>query len=164
MKDLEKLNFGIVEDNLDWPLFKLSDEEIAKKINMPLFYYYLKSNNHLPIQYLKDFRVYGNELQNYYTRPKLFQQVIERPEHQWLYWGPPSSITEIHIDTDGTHAWNGLVRGKKLWWFWLGNKVHTLTQQPGEVLFVRAGIPHAIVNVETSLAITHNFKFIGKNA
>tara|TARA_R100000656_G_scaffold78799_2_gene57930 strand:- start:836 stop:1348 length:513 start_codon:yes stop_codon:yes gene_type:complete len=162
VKDPEKLNFGIIEDNLDWPLFNLSDEEIAKKINMPLFYYYLKSNNHLPMQYLKDFPLHGKDLQNYYTRPKLFQHVIERPEHQWLYWGPPSSMTEIHVDVDDTHAWSVVVKGKKLWWFWLGDTVKTLTQHPGEVLFVKSGIKHAVVNVETTLAITHNFKFIGK--
>jgi hypothetical protein len=109
----------------------------------------------------------------------------ERPSSRWLLAGPRGGGTPLHVDPNGTSAWNALVVGCKLWcmfppniepparhWnlsvaHWFADVFATMpphahaglcvfVQQPGEIIYVPSGWPHAVLNLETSVGVTHN--------
>lgn len=105
----------------------------------------------------------------------------DRPPYRWILMGPARSGTGLHVDPVGTHAWVTLIEGCKRWiffppsytrfkreepsavWFqksWPLERflaAYEFVQSPGETVFVPAGWPHAVLNLERSVAVTHNF-------
>jgi histone arginine demethylase JMJD6 len=101
--------------------------------------------------------------------------------------GPRRSGTGIHIDPLGTSAWNSVLEGKKHWimfppytpkelyrcrtdheastWFVeiypklkeKNIKYVEIVQNAGETVYVPGGWAHVVMNLEFSIAITHNF-------
>ena len=108
-----------------------------------------------------------------------------RPPFQWILIGPERSGTGLHIDPVGTHAWVTLIEGAKRWLLfppdvpheligmqspqipssiWFANWYHRVKhlgvevlQKPGETVYVPAGWPHLVLNLELSVALTHNY-------
>lgn len=99
-----------------------------------------------------------------------------------LFIAPAGTNSGLHIDAFGSHFWMYLVSGKKQWTFYpcdqaglLGPKLidstdpvfsgdegkscspYTVTLCPGEWLFVPAGSPHKVENLEESVAVSGNF-------
>ncbi|MDJ1184355.1 cupin-like domain-containing protein [Roseofilum casamattae] len=95
-----------------------------------------------------------------YSIPPFFAEATDQPEkNQWLFIGPPSSKTKVHVDIPGYHAWNVSIYGSKYWWFFPDcDRVLTAIAQPGDIVFTPAGMYHAVVNLEETLSITHNYK------
>eukprot|EP00746_Dinoflagellata_sp_MGD_P015802 gnl/MRDRNA2_/MRDRNA2_135297_c0_seq1.p1 gnl/MRDRNA2_/MRDRNA2_135297_c0~~gnl/MRDRNA2_/MRDRNA2_135297_c0_seq1.p1 ORF type:complete len:519 (-),score=77.92 gnl/MRDRNA2_/MRDRNA2_135297_c0_seq1:434-1990(-) len=111
----------------------------------------------------------------------------DRPPYRWLCLGPSRSGSTVHIDPLGTAAWNALLVGRKRWalldsdlpraeveapgltpleWFHerlprlrekYPSKVYEAVLEPGEVMYVPAGMWHAVLNLEFTVAVTHNF-------
>lgn len=57
-----------------------------------------------------------------YTAPDffkddLFSLLSDRPNYRWLLLGNRKSGSKWHVDPNGTHAWNGVVKGAKRWLF-----------------------------------------------
>lgn len=109
-----------------------------------------------------------------------------RPPSRWILLGPARSGTGMHVDPLGTSAWVTVLSGRKLWvmfppnvkqdvglrdeltsWEWMArNFPHCLSTVPGcmyvvqasgETVFVPGGWLHAVVNLEETVAITHNY-------
>jgi len=99
-----------------------------------------------------------------------------------LFIAPAGTNSGLHIDAFGSHFWMYLISGKKQWTFYpcdqaglLGPKFidstdpvfsgddsglsspYTVTLCPGEWLFVPAGSPHKVDNLEESVAVSGNF-------
>ena len=79
---------------MDWPLFKMPDYYIARKLNVGNFYRYLKRDSHylLPdkddVFYLKDYLITKSALRDSYTIPHYFADAPFQPDNwKWLYWG-----------------------------------------------------------------------------
>jgi hypothetical protein len=115
----------------------------------------------------------------------LFEGIDNRPPFQWILIGPARSGTGLHIDPVGTHAWVTLLQGMKRWvlfpygtssadigmqdpqipsviWFrdYYDKVKHMgveILQRPGETVYVPAGWPHLVLNLELCCAITHNY-------
>ena len=109
----------------------------------------------------------------------------KRPPHRWFVIGPKRSGTTLHVDPLGTSAWNMLMYGRKRWvlfpphtpkevvhpeyveqatrWFTeIYPKLYNIPkiefiQHPGECVYVPAGWHHVVINLEFTIAITHNF-------
>jgi len=105
---------------------------------------------------------------------------------QWILMGPARSGTGVHVDPLGTHAWVTVTQGCKLWILFAPHEYEQLQQvmdcslpsalwfaawaqleeqpphvaclhQPGETVYVPAGWPHVVLNLEDSVAVTHNY-------
>ena len=101
----------------------------------------------------------------------------------WVFIGPAGTVTPLHIDLFGTHAWLAQLEGKKRCWLYppsdapylyngsvapsnpdlsrfpLYSQAHPIevALAPGEVLFIPAGWPHFVVSLEKSITLTYNF-------
>eukprot|EP00835_Amoeboradix_gromovi_P007127 NODE_1078_length_1403_cov_0.666411.p1 type:complete len:361 gc:universal NODE_1078_length_1403_cov_0.666411:59-1141(+) len=108
-----------------------------------------------------------------------------RPPNRWICCGPARSGTTLHQDPLGTAAWNMLMHGRKRWvlfppetpkevvipfyaeqasrWFSevypTLNNVHKVefVQHPGDCIYVPSNWYHAVINLDFTIAITHNF-------
>ena len=109
----------------------------------------------------------------------------DRPPHRWFVVGPTRSGTTLHVDPLGTSAWNMLMYGRKRWvlfppetpidlikpyyvdqasrWF---SEIYPklkyvykveFVQYPSECVYIPAGWYHIVINLDFSIAITHNF-------
>uniref|UniRef100_A0A5S6QZQ0 JmjC domain-containing protein n=1 Tax=Trichuris muris TaxID=70415 RepID=A0A5S6QZQ0_TRIMR len=121
-----------------------------------------------------------------YEVPSIFRDDLfryassrRRPPHKWFVFGPARSGTGIHIDPLGTHAWNALIVGHKRWCLFPPEApkellkfgvdqggVHSwprqyrpveVLQKPGELIFVPGGWWHVVINLDTTIAVTHNY-------
>tara|TARA_Y100001947_G_C10167123_1_gene230719 strand:+ start:16 stop:597 length:582 start_codon:yes stop_codon:yes gene_type:complete len=165
-KNYEEKNIPCIIKNypLDWPIFKMPDYHIAKKLNIGNFYRYLKRGCHylLPdkddVFYLKNYLIAKSALSGSYSIPHYFENAPFQPyDWKWLYWGPPSSSSKIHIDTTLSSAWNVVISGEKMWWFWFNNKTYHCIQTEKEIVFTPGNIEHAACNISSCLSITHNY-------
>ena len=110
-----------------------------------------------------------------------------RPPFRYILIGPARSGGGLHQDPMWTHAWNCLVSGGPKRWLmfpptateppgtdevmaidWFERHYSTLRQNPplgmieflqhaGETVFIPAGWWHVVLNVDTAVAITHNY-------
>ena len=165
-KNYEDKNIPCLIKNypLDWEIFKMPEYHIAEKLNVRNFYRYLKRDCHylLPdkddVFYLKDYLISNSALRNSYSIPHYFENAPFKPDGwKWLYWGPPSSSSKIHIDTMLSSAWNVVISGEKIWWFWFNNKTYHCTQQEKEIVFTPSNTEHAVCNITSCLSITNNY-------
>ena len=155
---------------LNWKAFTWTDEYVAKAIGHEYYLDYL--NRETPYLreeeqgshptdtsiYLQDIQIYDTILRNDYTIPELFATAEYQPtEWRWLYWGPPTTGTHLHLDVDESQAWNITLKGKKLWWYFYDNDCYYAITQPGDIIYTPQNIPHAVTNLTTAMAITHNY-------
>jgi len=166
IKNYEKKSIPCLIKNypMDWPLSKMPDYYIARKLNVGNFYRYLKRDSHylLPdkddVFYLKDYLITNSALRDSYTIPHYFADAPFQPDNwKWLYWGPPSSSSKIHIDTALSSAWNVVISGEKMWWFWFKNKTYHCIQREKEIVFTPGNVEHAVCNITSCLSLTHNY-------
>ena len=161
---------------LNWKAFTWTDEYVAEQIGHDYFPEYL--NRQTPYLsdeeqgsdprdtsiYLTDIQLMNTNLQKDYYVPELFVSAQYQPkEWQWLYWGPPSTGTHLHTDVDDSEAWNVTLKGKKLWWYFYDNDCYYAITEPGDIIYTPPNIPHRVVNLTTSMAITHNYKRVLPN-
>ena len=102
-----------------------------------------------------------------------------------LFISPKGTVSDLHIDAFGSNFWMALLSGRKKWTFfqpkwtpflspryfdtfdpvfqvdWQALKVDQfdvmeVTLTPGQVLFVPAGCPHRVENLEASVAVSGN--------
>ena len=160
---------------LTWKAFDWTDEYVSKQIGHDYFVEYLnRSTPYLdeneqgpePMDtsiYLTDIQLMNTNLQRDYYVPELFVSAQYQPkEWQWLYWGPPSTGTHLHTDVDDSEAWNVTLKGKKLWWYFYDNDCYYAITEPGDIIYTPPNIPHRVINLTNSMAITHNYKRTGK--
>ncbi|KAJ8598838.1 hypothetical protein CTAYLR_008536 [Chrysophaeum taylorii] len=107
----------------------------------------------------------------------------QRPPWRWILLGGPRSGTGPHVDPLCSHAWVHLFEGRKLWlllppgtlidyrdhepaatFFWRRRDdikrrfpYIEFVQRPGELVYVPAGWIHAVLNLDTALAVTENW-------
>jgi len=101
-----------------------------------------------------------------------------------LFLGPKGTKSGLHIDAFGSHFWMYLISGVKKWTFYppraagdlspsfsdsmdptfnpsqeeLDNvSCYSIELQPGELLFVPAGSPHKVENLDDTVAVSGNF-------
>jgi histone arginine demethylase JMJD6 len=100
-----------------------------------------------------------------------------KPPWLWLFLGPQSSATALHIDVMMSSAWNLLLSGTKKWRFLSPSEsiaknilddgytaefpssrfeVEVL-QFPGDLVFTPSGWAHEVVNLEPTVSVTGNF-------
>jgi Cupin-like domain len=101
----------------------------------------------------------------------------------WVFIGPAGTVTPLHVDLFGTHAWLAQITGRKRCWLFAPSdapylydgKVNPLKPdlqhfpayaearpielvlEPGEVLFIPTGWLHFVVALEKSITLTFNF-------
>ena len=116
-------------------------------------------------------------LQDYFT--KLPRR--HRPDFHWLFIGGASSITPLHVDPSGTHAWLTQIHGRKRFILFppcdlpklqkaTGSGFKPLSEilaesvtpleivlNPGDTLFVPAHWPHQVECIDDSISVTWNF-------
>ena len=110
----------------------------------------------------------------------------ERPDYRWLIVGPRLSGSSFHVDPNANFAWNATIEGSKKWvlyppdcpppvasetdrqrclpaWFhehYEADDSKALREEcvtsAGELLFVPPGWWHCVMNLELSVALTHN--------
>eukprot|EP00834_Sanchytrium_tribonematis_P007496 NODE_685_length_4747_cov_0.548623.p2 type:complete len:365 gc:universal NODE_685_length_4747_cov_0.548623:2759-3853(+) len=115
-----------------------------------------------------------------------FLDLVEnRPPNKWIVVGPARSGTTMHQDPVGTAAWNMLLHGRKRWvlfppetpksqiepfyvneaakWFKQiypqinhKNKIEFI-QHAGECVYIPSKWHHVVINLDFTIAITHNF-------
>ena len=148
---------------LDWPILEMPEHHIARHLDIGNFYNYLKRDcNYLlpdkPYCYIKNYSLFNSSLQDSYDVPHYFSNASFQPhDWKWLYWGPPSSSSPIHTDTAHSAAWNIVLSGEKMWWFWFNNKTYRCIQKEKEIIFTPQDIEHAVCNITACLSITHNY-------
>jgi hypothetical protein len=138
--------------------------------------------------YLKDLNFSG-EMCNDYVTPDFIDDwftkfpLESRPPFRWLFIGPASTGSHLHIDTSGTHAWLTQIHGKKEWVlfppedlpesycdsadafnpdfekFTCFSKARCFrgVLHPGQTIFTPCGWRHQVRNLNPSWAITENF-------
>ena len=110
----------------------------------------------------------------------------ERPDYKWLIIGPRLTGSSFHVDPNCNFAWNATIEGRKKWvlyppdcpppssgdddrqlclpqWFrehydadeHVDRRLECVTEA-GECMFVPRGWWHCVLNLEMTVAITHN--------
>ncbi|UKB84721.1 cupin-like domain-containing protein [Chryseobacterium sp. MEBOG06] len=158
---------------------KLSLEEYLKNDFINKLYY--KTQCHSSNELSDDYDI-PDELRcwykNYRKPPKLFLS--------WLYVGKQNTFSDLHQDLWDTSAWNYLIKGRKLWFFFpkslnsiikadidsykiqniidniLNNKDPKLQplyciQNEGDLVYTPSGYYHAVVNLDLTISLTENF-------
>ena len=162
------LNWKLFDKPLDEVSYTIGYEGYEKYLERPSPYigddegkwleqYLMNPDNELT--YLSNVNIFGNVIQEEYSIPEYFRDAkIQPKEWQWLFWGPPSCGTPVHIDVDHSSAWNVCVYGCKLWFVFYKDEYYNVLQQPRDILFMPEDIPHGCVNLTNVLSITHNYK------
>ena len=160
------------------------------KLEMTLidyFQYCRNQHDQTPLYIFDDkFYIHAPSLLNDYNIPSiythdLFKNVLNRPPFKWLIIGPAKSGASWHVDPLMTSAWNTLVFGKKLWFFFppnthvvgyemtslqwfllvfprLGYKPLQVIQNVGDTIYVPSGWIHSVLNLDDyNVSITQNF-------
>ncbi|WP_313002675.1 cupin-like domain-containing protein [Chryseobacterium gleum] len=141
---------------------------------------YYKTQQHLTNELSLDYSV-PEELRcwykNHYKKPKLFLS--------WLYVGMQNTFSELHQDIWNTSAWNYLIKGRKLWFFFpvslnsiIKNNIDSYKveniidaifsrdskfqplyciQNEGELVYSPPGFYHAVINLDLTISLTENF-------
>jgi histone arginine demethylase JMJD6 len=140
------------------------------------------------LYYLRDwnFEHLFPELQSDYTTPPMFSSwtdalpAADRPTLRWIYIGVKGTGSRMHLDTMDTSAWNGVIKGKKLWTFIppapektaladAGAEAEAETeaaipdnaiiciQNEGDLVFTPSGWLHQVENLESGISLTENF-------
>ena len=106
-----------------------------------------------------------------------------RPDYRWLIMGPARSGSSFHVDPNSNFAWNATIAGRKKWivypkhleppldadevsliqWFtrhydddeYKDQRYECITN-PGELIYVPNGCWHCVLNLDFTVAITHN--------
>jgi beta-phosphoglucomutase-like phosphatase (HAD superfamily) len=109
-----------------------------------------------------------------------------RPDHRWLIVGPRHSGSSFHVDPNANFAWNATLQGRKKWVFyppgceparsagderqvdlvrWFEDfydddpNAHLRQEcvsEAGECVYVPRGWWHCVLNLDVSVALTHN--------
>ncbi|MCA1065303.1 cupin-like domain-containing protein [Rossellomorea sp. AcN35-11] len=100
-----------------------------------------------------------------------------KPPWLWLFMGPASSSTALHIDVMMSSAWNLLLSGTKKWRFlspaesivkdvldddyadeFPSSRYEVeVLQFPGDLVFTPSGWAHEVINLEPTMSVTGNF-------
>jgi histone arginine demethylase JMJD6 len=101
----------------------------------------------------------------------------------WVFIGPAGTLSPLHVDLFGTHAWLAQIAGRKQFtlfppqdgpYLYDGKvdplnpdferyplfaqaKAHVTILEPGEVIFIPAGWVHHVVSLDTSISVTFNY-------
>ena len=101
----------------------------------------------------------------------------------WVFIGPAGTVTPLHVDLFGTHAWLAQIAGRKRCWLYAPSDAGylydgrvnplmpdlnqfplyrkaspiELVLEPGEVLFIPTGWMHYVIALEKSITLTFNF-------
>lgn len=166
-------------------------DDYERTITMPLAAYIDSLGNPHMHFYLKDW-VFEDDIPDLlaqYRVPRHFVNWTRRlpdkwqPKWRWLYIGPASSASHLHVDFLLTSAWNALFVGSKRWLVYSPDQAqhmyrgavdafcpdlgrfplfthargHMHVQRPGEIMYMPATWWHAVRNEEPSLALSENF-------
>jgi histone arginine demethylase JMJD6 len=125
------------------------------------------------------------EIRDLMTPPRIFHNWLHalpvkgRPEWSWMFVGPANSSTLFHVDVWMSSAWNAVFSGVKEWIFlppshpfsvelrkgeYLARpeaandpEALTVTQGPGDLLFLPSAWGHAVFNRSGGVSFTENF-------
>lgn len=156
----------------------LNIEEYLQRENTNNAYY--KTQQHLMNELSLDFNVpseFRCWYKNHYKKPKLFLS--------WLYIGKQNTFSELHLDLWNTSAWNYLIKGRKLWFFFpkslnsiIKNNIDSYKmeniidaiftqnssfqplyciQSEGELIYSPPEFYHAVINLDLTISLTENF-------
>ncbi|KAJ6222421.1 hypothetical protein RDWZM_000966 [Blomia tropicalis] len=155
------------------------------------------SNNEVKeILYLKDWHFFQDtgddfvyEVPEYFESDYLNEYCLSNrvTDYRFVYLGPQSSSTPVHIDVFGSYSWSANICGRKKWLFIpscnvmklkqllnykIPNDLYTIDnreeifqkveafeviQNSGEILFVPSGFMHQVINLVDTLSINHNW-------
>jgi RimJ/RimL family protein N-acetyltransferase len=101
------------------------------------------------------------------------------PKLKFIFLGSSNSGTTFHIDPLNTSAWNGLIKGKKIWFFFPPDvnlnfdnlsiqalidcnfyntyKPKIIIQNKGDIIYIPSLWYHAVYNLENYIALSENF-------
>jgi hypothetical protein len=86
----------------------------------------------------------------------------EVPVWEWIILGSKGLQVARHVDMLHTDSWNYLVEGKKVWNFWErqsdknASPCLQLYQEPGDLVWIPAGMPHSVQYDAPSVAYSKN--------
>ncbi len=164
----------------------------VEKKDMPISDYinYMKSTADDVPFYLNTQEHNGTFFTNQYKVPDFFSCWYgswpadnRRYDLSWLYFAAKGTFSKLHIDVWNSSAWNALIQGKKLWFFYSqlqrdlvyqgqvnpfdeskGNfplfkyaKPLVCIQEPGDVVYTPTGWWHTVLNLEAGVSLTENF-------
>ena len=108
-----------------------------------------------------------------------FGSEFKKSDYKFLYFGPRQTSTLVHTDVVRSHSWSAQLAGRKEWKLFdpsyssvvenhdgicigeslsdFNDGVATVTQYPGEIIFVPSGWYHQVLNLDNSLSINHNW-------
>ncbi|CAD6584879.1 MAG: hypothetical protein TREMPRED_003987, partial [Tremellales sp. Tagirdzhanova-0007] len=101
-------------------------------------------------------------------------------DFRFCYVGPPGTFTPLHRDVYASYSWSANIVGRKKWWLFPPDTLHSvrdtsgklvfdvrempdegggikIVQQEGEVIYVPSGWYHQVVNLDFCISINHNF-------
>ncbi len=80
-------------------------------------------------------------------------------DYRFLYWGDKGTGTTLHEDVMKSFSWSLNLQGSKKWTFFPVNEnVYTVIQYPRDCIFVPAGLPHTVENLEDdTISVNHNW-------
>lgn len=108
-----------------------------------------------------------------------FGSDFKKSDYKFLYFGPQQTSTSVHTDVIHSHSWSAQLAGRKQWKLLnpsyssivenhngiciseslshCKDGVATVTQYPGEIIYVPSGWYHQVLNLDNSLSINHNW-------
>lgn len=167
------------------------DGKESKMFTLEDYLLYMNTDDIDRPYYLKDCKFHLNtEMENHYQVPEPFKcwyreipQDKRKTTLSWLYIGAKNTFSKLHLDIWNTSAWNVVISGLKLWFFYEPNDAKYLydgevnpfnfeskdfpllkyatpkicLQRPGELVFTPSNWWHAVYNLEKGISITENF-------
>ncbi|KAG0277234.1 hypothetical protein BGZ95_006274 [Linnemannia exigua] len=152
-----------------------SDEEPSFGMCFQDFLHYIRYNNDTDPLYLFDpyFAETVPDMDSAYKVPKYFEfdyfSLLKsdiRPPYRWLLVGPQRTGAPWHVDPSGTSGHDPTSSERKTSVSWYLDVYPYLppeslpleiVQNPGQTIYVPSGWWHMVINMDDTVAVTHNF-------
>ncbi|MBS0032093.1 cupin-like domain-containing protein [Chitinophaga sp. 22321] len=188
-EDYLRKHYGHVSENADRRMGKIKEKQAFLLSDYFDYIKEEKSTSSPPFYFKTQFHIQAALSQHYKTPDcfhcwyRLMPAEKRRYALSWIYIGAANTGSDLHLDLWNTSAWNAVISGKKLWFFFPPGQESSLyqgdvnvfspdyetfpdyenasplicIQEPGDVVYTPSGWWHAVLNVEAGISLTENF-------